>query len=200
MKTLKLYIILCISSLCLFSCLDIQDSYDYEPANIDNNVYMNTWEFIQSRPDAFSSLQTAIECSGIDLSIYTQTEKKYTYLLLHNDAFKGANGILSNYGVASIEDMNKETLTNILLYHVIDGYYHGLGTLNFDPINVITLWKSPNAFMTLKLNNSASIESYSRLVINDMLGNSTPVTAMTSNILTTNGAVHVVGQEIIYKP
>ena len=185
MKTLKLYIILCISSLCLFSCLDIQDSYDYEPANIDNNVYMNTWEFIQSRPDAFSSLQTAIECSGIDLSIYTQTEKKYTYLLLHNDAFKGANGILSNYGVASIEDMDKETLTNILLYHVI---------------NVITLWKSPNAFMTLKLNNSASIESYSRLVINDMLGNSTPVTAMTSNILTTNGAVHVVGQEIVYKP
>lgn len=54
--------------------------------------------------------------------------------------------------------------------------------------------------MTLKLNNSASIESYSRLVINDMLGNSTPVTAMTSNILTTNGAVHVVGQEIVYKP
>ena len=63
MKTLKLYIILYISSLCLSSCLDIQDSYDYEPANIDNNVYMNTWEFIQSRPDAFSSLQTANECS-----------------------------------------------------------------------------------------------------------------------------------------
>ena len=51
------------AALCCFlfsGCLGIQSSYDYEPANIDNNVYMNTWEFIQSRPDAFSSLKRAI--------------------------------------------------------------------------------------------------------------------------------------------
>ena len=96
--------------------------------------------------------------------------------------------------------MDKETLKNILLYHTVDGYYHGLGTLNFDPTYVITLWKSPDAFMTLRLNNKNSIEQYSRLIINDMAGNSTPVTAITSNILTTNGVVHVVDTQIVFKP
>ncbi|MDR2628102.1 MAG: hypothetical protein LBC40_08740, partial [Dysgonamonadaceae bacterium] len=91
-------------------------------------------------------------------------------------------------------------LRNILLYHTINGYYHGLGTLSFDAINVITLWNHPNAIMTLKLNNSPSIESYSRLVINDTAGSSTAVTAETSNIFTTNGVVHIVNKQIIYKP
>ena len=54
--------------------------------------------------------------------------------------------------------------------------------------------------MTLRLNNKNSIEQYSRLIINDMAGNSTPVTAITSNILTTNGVVHVVDTQIVYKP
>ena len=200
MKNIVLSLTTTLYCLLFSSCLGIQSSYDYEPANIDNNVHMNTWEFIQSRPDAFSSLKRAIEHSGIDINIYTQTDRKYTYLLLHNDAFKGANGILSNYGAASIEDMDKETLKNILLYHTVDGNYHGLGTLNFDPTYVITLWKSPDAFMTLRLNNKNSIEQYSRLIINDMAGNSTPVTAITSNILTTNGVVHVVDTQIVYKP
>jgi uncharacterized surface protein with fasciclin (FAS1) repeats len=194
---------MCAALLCLAAlpgCLGLQEDYEYEPDNIDNHLYMTAWEFIESRPDIFSQLKRAIAHSGIDRSVYMQAEKKYTWLLLNNSAFAGAGGLLANNGAADVEDMDRETLRNILLYHTVDGYYHGLGTLSFDAIHVITLWRDPMAIMTLKLSNSPDIEAYSRLVVNDTAGSSATVTAETSNLLASNGAVHIVNKQIIYKP
>ncbi len=184
----------------LTGCMPLQDSYDYKPANIDNNVYMDTWDFIESRQDIFSQLSRAITHSEIDPEIYRQTDRRYTYLLLTNTAFGGATGLLATYGASSVEQMDKAVMRDILLYHTVNGYYHGLGTLSFDAVNVITLWDSPDAIMTMKLNNRNSLEQYSRLVVNDLAGSSTAVTATVSNILTTNGAVHVFDKPLIYKP
>ncbi len=200
MKKLKYILAAVALSMGLAGCMDLQDSYDYKPANIDNHIYMSAMEFIESRQDIFSQLKRAIVHSEIDQAIYTQTARNYTYLLLTNSAFAGASGILSSHGAANVEAMDKATLRNILLYHTVQGYYHGLGTLSFDAVNVITLWDSPQAIMTLKLNNRVSIEQYSRLVVNDMAGTSAPVTATVSNILATNGAIHVLDKEAIYKP
>ena len=47
MKNIVLSLTTTLYCLLFSSCLGIQSSYDYEPANIDNNVYMNNWEFIQ---------------------------------------------------------------------------------------------------------------------------------------------------------
>ena len=41
MKNIVLSLTTTLCCLLFSSCLGIQSSYDYEPANIDNNVYMN---------------------------------------------------------------------------------------------------------------------------------------------------------------
>jgi len=203
MKIIKIYLLLAISVFLLGSCLDIQDSYDYKPSNIDNNINMGTWEFINSRQDVFSILKEAIEKVGLQ-ETYSQTSSIYTYILLKNTAFTKSTGIFVNLGITSIDDINTAEkmlqLKNILLYHIIRGNYNGLGTLNFDPINVITLWDSQDAIMTIKLDDASSITNYSTVVFNSLAGSSTPVRAVTSNLFAKNGTIHVVETQIIYKP
>ena len=194
------FIILVMAIPFLVGCLGIQDDYKYVPSNINNNVNMTAWGYINSRQDVFSSLKQAILYCGIDTTLYQQTSKKYTYLLLDNLAFTGSSSVLANANVTSITNMDKQILKNVLLYHIVDGYYTGLETLNFNPIFVITLWKSPLAVMTLELSNKPSSSYYSRLVINDMAGNSTSFLASTSNILTTNGVIAVLDRPAVYVP
>ncbi|MDR2628046.1 MAG: hypothetical protein LBC40_08455, partial [Dysgonamonadaceae bacterium] len=104
------YIIILICLAVLPACLELQEDYEYKPANLDNNVYMSAWEFVESRQDLFSQLKRAVIHSEIDPSVYTQSEKKYTWILLNNSAFAGVSGLLANNGAATVEDMDKETL------------------------------------------------------------------------------------------
>lgn len=191
----------------MIGCLDIQDSYDYEPSNANPYLEMTTWEFIVQRQDTFSILKSAIEYVDTAYpgfkNLYTQTDKKYTYLLLNDAGFTATGGVFKNSGVTSVQAMNPEKLRDILLYHIVEGAYHSLnteGSLNFEPINVITLLKSQNAVMTMCISNANSRTDYSRLKINQNLGSSTVVTAATSNLMPTNGVIHVFSQQIIYKP
>lgn len=202
--------IISILTLSLWGCLEIQGSYDYKPVVSDANVYMTCWEFIELRTDTFSILKEAIEY--VDQTypgfkdLYTQTDHKYTYMLLNNAGFRATTGgvfRLAGSGITSVTQINPEALRDVLLYHIVDGFYHSLsveGSINFDPINVITLLRSPNAIMTLKLNNSTSTTSFSRLIVNDLAGSSTPVTAATSNLIATNGAMHVFSRQLVYVP
>jgi len=197
---MKHYILTLAIILCALSGCEVQDSYDYEPANIDNNVYMTTWEYINQRQDVFSSLKQTIEHCGLE-DMYKQTDKKYTYLLWRDDAFTRSGGIFSKYSSdGTVAGLDVEAVSNALLYHTVNGYYHALGTLSFDPLNVITLWKSQEALMTLNLSNSNDINYYSRIYINDNLGSSVRVVAVTSNLLTTNGVIHVLDREAVYIP
>lgn len=206
MKAIK-YIIFALLATIMVSCYDLQESYDYQPSYVNPYIEMTAWEFIEHRQDTFSILKEAIEfvdaTSPGFKDLYTQTDRKYTYLFLNNGGFTRTNGVFPNAGVSSVSEMDPLKLKDILLYHIVDGYYHSHsveGSLNFDPINVITLLKSQDAVMTMKLNDRTSRESYSRLVINDNAGSSTAVSAATSNLLATNGAIHVFSQQLIYKP
>ncbi|MDU1891544.1 MAG: fasciclin domain-containing protein [Dysgonomonas sp.] len=191
----------------LAGCYDLQESYDYEPVNANPYLNVSAWEFIEARQDTFSLLKQAIE--HVDASFpgfkdyYKQSDKKYTFMFLNNAAFRDKDGVFVNTGQKEISAIDPVVLKDILSYHIVDGYYHSLdreGSLNFDPINVITLWKSQDAVMTLRLNNSVTQVNYSRLIVNNNTGTSPTRTAVTSNLIATNGVIHVFSQQIIYKP
>lgn len=201
--------LLTILTLSLWGCLDIQGSYDYKPSVIDPNLGMSAWEFIELRTDTFSILKQAIE--HVDQAypgfkdLYTQDQRKYTYLFLDDAGFTGTGGVFRNVGggITSVDEMNPAVLRNILLYHIVDGFYHSHnreGSLHFDPIHVITLLRSQDAIMTMKISNENSRVNFSRLIVNDTAGSSTPVMAATSNLIATNGAIHVFSRQIVYVP
>lgn len=184
---------------CVYGC-GMQGSYDYEPQRADNHVYVDTWDYIVQRQDVFSMLKQTIELCGLQ-ELYTQGDKPYTYLLWDNTAFTRSGGILAKYANGGgIESLDAEAVTNALLYHIVDGYYHGLGTLTFDPTPVITLWRSQRAMMTLSIAGSTDVYLYSRLLVNDNLGSGQRVVAVTSNLITTNGVIHVLDREAVYTP
>ena len=207
MKPIIPCIVFFVLSVCATGCYDLQKSYDYEPVNSDPHLNMTAWEFIESRQDTFSLLKEAIE--HVDAAFpgfkdtYSQTEKSYTFMFLNNAAFRDKEGVFVNTGKKQIGEIDPAVLKDILSYHIIDGYYHSLdraGSLSFDPINVITLWRSQDAVMTLRLNNSVTQVNYSRLIVNNNTGSSPTRTAVTSNLVATNGIIHVFSQQLIYRP
>lgn len=181
------------AALLLSGCLGIPEDYDYVPADKSNIVDMTAWDFIKSRPDVFSEFTTVIRKSGIDTTLYYSSTTKYTYLLLNNSAMGILNSILG-----SITASNKVRWQNLLKYHIIDGYYHGLGVLDFDPTPVVTLWRSQDAYMTLQLENKNSF-NYSRLIVNGLDPVWSGLTsslkyAVTSNLMCTNSVCHVLSR------
>jgi hypothetical protein len=180
----------------LTGCWGIQESYDYRPVNTDPHINMTVWEFIEARQDTFSYLKQAIEY--VDAAYpgfkdcYTQTDKKYTFLLLNNAGFTGTSGVFRYFGVSAMESITPAALGNMLLYHTVNGHYHCLdisGTVNFKPVSVISALKLQKGVLAMKVNNTDSRTSFSRLIVTDYLG--TARTAATSNLLATNGVIHV---------
>jgi hypothetical protein len=179
--------------LLLSSCLGIPEDYEYVPSNKSNEVNMTAWDFIKSRPDVFSEFRDVVRSSGIDSTLYYSDSIKYTYLILDNNAMSSLTALL---GVVS--PSNKSNWINLLKYHIIDGYYHGIGVLNFDPTSVITLWRSQDAYMTLQLESRNSF-NYSRLIVNGLDPAWTALTstykyAVTSNLMCTNAVCHVLNR------
>ncbi|MEI8271756.1 MAG: fasciclin domain-containing protein [Paludibacter sp.] len=177
----------------LTSCLGIQENYEYTPVNCSTEVKMNVWDFIKSRPDAFSQFEDAIRSSGMDTTLYSSGSTKYTYLLLDNTAMSSLTTLIGN-----VSSSTKSKWINVLSYHIADGYYHGLGTLNFDPTYVVTLWRSQDAIMTLQL-ESRNTFNYSRLIVNGLDPAWTSLIntykyAVTSNLMCTNGVCHVLNR------
>ena len=195
--------ILFIMVICVFSgCYGIQEDYEFTPSAPRNILNKSVWEHIVSDPDSYSMLKRAIDHTGLQ-ALYEQTENEYTYILLRNTAFTlnaSDGGILAEAGVEEVEDMDVEELKNILLYHIIRGTYHGLGTIDFDPIYVLTLREGQDGIMTVRMDDNNSIQSYSSILFNDMLGSSERVRASRSNMFATNGVVHDVNKQIVYVP
>ena len=199
MKTILKITLILLFGLELVGCMPLQDNYEYEPVNANPYIYMTAWEFINARQDVYSSLQEAIEYVETAYpgtrALYSQTERKYTYMFMTNTAI---SSLLKKYSVTTIQEMDADMLHDILLYHIVDGYYHSLsaeGNLGFDNIYVITLLRSQDAVMSIKLDNRAGRGSYSRLVVNDDSDNNT---AISSNIVATNGIINSFDKPLIY--
>ncbi len=219
-KMIKYVLIFCVLTN-LVGCWDIQGSYDYTPINTDPRLKMTVWEFIESRQDTFSYMKQAIEYVDANYpgfkDLYTQTGQglKYTYMLLSDLGFTSTStstsadagpGVFKNLGIASnqITDIDPAVLREILLYHIAEGAYHCLdvsGSVLFEPVFILPLWKDPNSVMTIAVDDSKSSRTnFSRILANKNAGSSSYRRAVTSNLIATNGVIHVFKAQLVYVP
>jgi hypothetical protein len=191
----KIFISICLVLLTLSSCeLELQTDAEYTGEALDPHINMTAWDYIQSNPD-LSDMMDAIEYVGID-SVYSQTTKKYTFLVIKNPALTSwANRL----GYLTVKEMPKDTVANLLKYHIIEGEYSGYHKPTpVVPIFVRNLLKGEDALVTFKVSKSAW-STYDLSVTTGNVnintqgsnGSSPSIGSTTCNILTTNGVVHL---------
>ena len=179
--------------------LPLQKSHKYNPTSLDRRQGVDCWTFIETNAQ-LATMKEAIEMCGMQ-DIYTQTEHKYTFLLLDETAF--STYILPAMNVGDIGEAPVDELRSILEFHVIKGEYDSYnGAIGYDPVYVITLWQSPDAVMTIKLNDdsSKSNRQQDRVTLMDQCGHSTVIKATSSDYLMTNGPAHILSRNCLYKP
>ena len=118
MKIFRYFISLALFCISLSSCtlfdLDFQSNEEYEAKKADNKVNMTIWEFIQSRPDIFSSLIEGIQYAGIE-DLYKEAGN--THILLTNSALSsGDNCFWKKMPTHYPETRNREVLHPPLLF------------------------------------------------------------------------------------
>ena len=197
MKQLKFNIItiICLSIITLSSCnLALQTDAVYEGVALDPHVNMTALAYLNSKPE-LSDMVDAIERAGLD-TIYSQTKIKYTFLIIKNPALTDwANRL----GYLSVKSVPKETVQNLLKYHVIVGEYSGYHKPTpVVPIYVRNLLKGEDALITFKISKSAwptydLAVTTGNVSINTLgsNGSSLSISSTTTNLLTTNGVVHI---------
>lgn len=175
----------------------LQQSHKYEPKALDRNQGVNCWNYVENTP-GLSTMKAAVERCEMQ-SYYTETEKKYTWLLLDDVAF--ASYVFPSLGVDVLEDAPVDALRDVLLFHIIKGEYDSYnGAVGYDPVYVITLWHHQDAIMTVKLNDDKSLSNrlQDKFTLMDQCGHSTVVKATTSDLLMTNGPAHILSRPCVY--
>ncbi|WP_114781892.1 fasciclin domain-containing protein [Botryobacter ruber] len=213
MKAIKRLIIAALAPVflltgCELAGLELQQKYDYDKnaGMLSNELNMTVWEFVNSRPDLFSTFIEAVKHAGLE-GMYNQPNS--TYLVLTNAAFNTAvTGYLNrnplpnpNYDpndpstgqptapAFSIDQLPKEKVKQMLLYHIVKG------TWSWNNLPPVPTWYDTNAAA-----DTAKVNLY--LMKNDRsptIGfNSFPthyepvVRARTTNLKAKNGSfVHV---------
>lgn len=182
----------CCALTTITSCdLDLQEDYDYKSSVADPHVYMAAWDYFQTRKDLFSELIEAIEYTGLK-DYYTQTDNKYTFLALSNTAMENYRANVFP-GMTSISQCDKETVKKMLLYHIVDGEYSSYGQLQIEPMFVLTMLPGEEGLMTMLVYKEPWQQVVGQIVVNQYgsNGHSPSRRAKTSNILPTNGVIHV---------
>lgn len=177
----------------VFSCeMPLQTNYDYEPSVVDPHTHSTAWEYIHTRPELFSTLIEALDYTGLR-EYYEQNDSAYTFLTLTNTAF---STYMRNTAPRTevVTDYNKEDLSNLLKYHIVEGRYSSYyNELTVEPMFVPTLLRGEKGLMTMLVRKSPWPGLVGLIVINDAgsNGNSPYRSARTSNIMPTNGVIHV---------
>lgn len=179
--------------------LELQKDFEYESSVLDPHVNMTAWEYLQTRPDMFSIYSDAIEYAEMK-DYFTQKEKKYTFLALSDVALK--TYMMDRFpGAQKIEECDKETVKKMLLYHIVDGEYSSYGDLMVEPMFVLTLLRGEEGLMTMLTRKNPWQADAGKVVVNNTGSNgSSPMRlAVTSNIMPTNGVIHVFDSYCYYK-
>lgn len=169
---------------CTLFGLDVQEDYDYTHTAYRTELGMDAYTFMQSRPDLFSSLLEALDyVKDVDPELVNlYKEPNNTYLLLTNTALTdltvnnsyfsmnkiynpGAPWPDQYYSPTSWTQISKETVKNLLRYHIVKGLY-GYKQLKSDPKWYDTYASGDTAKMNLYL--TADRSGY--LYINNYVG------------------------------
>lgn len=141
----------------------------------------NLLELAQSFDPEFSILVDVLELTGLDTVI--ANGGPFTVFAPTNDAFVSLLGELDGFN--SLEDFDTpediDLLTNVLLYHVVDGRVYS-SDLSSGPINTL------NGMVDLDLDTLTLTDANNREVglISDLL-----------NVQATNGVVHVIDRVLL---
>ncbi|MFD1629854.1 fasciclin domain-containing protein [Pseudopedobacter beijingensis] len=199
-KTNKIYIGLIALITFVLSGCSLQTDYDYKGQTLDPHVNKTAWEYFQSRPDVFSVFTEAITYAGME-DYYKQTDVKYTFLALNNTAM---NLFITNTNPAavSVTQLDQTVVKQMLQYHIVKGEYSAYKQLPVEPMFVLTLLPGEPGLMTLLVRKSPWQDDAGKIFVNDTGSNGTSPSrsAVTSNILPTNGVIHVFANYCYYKP
>ncbi|PWD98827.1 fasciclin domain-containing protein [Marinilabilia rubra] len=170
----KLMMILLMGVFVMASCSDDENDDDDVMVEESNTIV----DVAAGNPD-FSILVEALQSTGLDDALANEGAS-FTVFAPTNDAFAS---LLNELGVSSLEDIPSETLTSVLLYHVLSGeatasqvesgYY---STLSDGPQEGYTLSMYIN-MEDVMINNRAGI--------------------IDTDILADNGVIHVIDQVIL---
>lgn len=184
----------------IVSSCSLQKDYDYKSEILDPHVNMTAWEYFKTRPDVFSGVMDAIQYAEME-EYYQQSDVKYTFLALNNTAM---NLFITNTNPAaiSVTQLDKAVVKKMLQYHIIKGEYSAYKQLPVEPIFVLTLLPGQEGLMTILVRKSPWQDDAGKVFINDTGSNGTSPSrsAVTSNIMPTNGVIHVMANYCYYKP
>lgn len=193
----KLLLLLAVAAIAGCDDMKLQTDADYDASVLDPHIDMTAWEYLESRSDIFSKFMTAVETAGMK-EYYTQTERAYTFLVLTDGA---VNNFVSALGCTTVEECPVEEVRNLILYHIVDGEYSSYGDLPVEPIFVLTLRRGEEGLMTMLTRKNPWMADAGKVVVNNTGSNgSSPMRlAVSSNIMPTNGVVHVFENYCYYK-
>ena len=193
----KLALLLAVALTAACGDMKLQTDADYDGSVLDPHIPMTAWEYFETRSDIFSEFMAAIEYAGMK-EYYTQTGHEYTFLALTNTAVKN---FISDQNHSSLTECPVEAVRNLLRYHIVDGFYSGYGELPVEAIFVLTLRRGEEGLMTMLTRKNPWMADAGAIIVNDTGTNgSSPMrTAISSNIMPTNGVVHVFDSYCYYK-
>ena len=102
---------------------------------------------------------------------------------------------------SAITECPKEDVQNLLRYHIVDGFYSTYGELPVEAIYVLTLRRGEEGLMTMLARKNPWMADAGSVIVNDTgtNGNSPMRQAVSSNIMPTNGVIHVFNSYCYYK-
>ena len=210
MKTIKILLLLAMGSVAITGCelfgLEVQEDYHYKQKVLDPHINMTVNEFLHSDVDSqLDSMISAINYAGLQDEF---TKPGRTFFFLHNNAIfrrttAGAVDAncyfgkfrVNNQPATKWKDYPVEQVRDFLLYHIVEGQY-SFDNLTPDNTEVTTLLATPKGTMFLRVINDRD----SKVTINNFFGSQRTTTVRTSNILATDGTVHILGDYAEYIP
>src|SRR5699024_5436048 len=167
----------------LFGC-EIQEDFKYKYADDNSVLNMSALEFIRQN-DSLSLLSQAIEIAEFE-DLYRK-DSEFTFIVPNNQAFRA---YLKENSYSSISDIPLPILRNILRYHIVQE------TVNFNDLDLSPSNK-PIAYMTengqtLFLSHTSTYVG----LVNE--GTDKQWQIKTSNLVPTNGVIHVVSSIVFY--
>ncbi|MEA4936515.1 MAG: fasciclin domain-containing protein [Paludibacter sp.] len=197
---IKKVLLTTVLSLTMTGCfLELQSDYEYESSVMDPHVNMTAWEYFETRTDLFSIFMSAVEYTDMK-AYFTQTETKYTFLALTNVAMKSY--MQDRFpGATDITECDKASVKKLIEYHLVDGEYSSYHQLKVEPMYVLTLLKGEEGLMTMLTRKNPWQADAGKVVVNDTGSNGSSYMrlAVTSNIMPTNGVIHVFDAFCYYK-